>query len=118
MCEFTPKLLNSGKCGGNFTSTTTNGIITSPLHANTYPEDQECVYTISQKNGTYVSLQIEIFELIVNPVRAKCHDSKIQDFLEIRDGNSSESLLIGKYCGTDIPGSIQSTLNNMWIRST
>ena len=115
---FTPKSLNSGKCGGNFIPTTTNGILTSPLHAKTYPEDQECIYTISQKNGTYISLQIKTFELLMNPVMAKCHDSRIQDFLEIRDGNSSESLLIGKFCGTDIPGSIQSTLNTMRIRLT
>lgn len=116
--SFNAILLNVGACGGDFTPSTPNGILTSPLHADTYPRDQECFYTISQKSGTYISLQIKIFGLLVNPARAKCQDTKIQDFIEIRDGNSSESLLIGEFCGTDIPGSIQSTRNNIWIRLT
>ena len=38
------------------------------------------------------------------------------DFLEIRDGNSEESPLIGKFCGDKSPASIQSTQNQIWIR--
>ena len=105
-----------GICGYDFAPTFTNGIITSPSYPDTYPKYGECIYRISQQSATYISLQVHNFNLLMNPVGAKCHSSRINDFIEIRDGNSSESVLIGKFCGTDIPGTLQSTYNSLWIR--
>ena len=106
----------AGSCGYDFGPALANGIITSPSYPDMYPKYEECVYRISQNSGSYISLQIHTFHLLMSPPTAKCHDSKIQDFIEIRDGNSSESVLIGKFCGTDIPNTIQSTHNSLWIK--
>ena len=42
------------------------------------------------------------------------------DFLEIRDGTSEQSPLIGAYCGDDtvvsLPIQMKSTGNNIWMR--
>ena len=40
------------------------------------------------------------------------------DFMEIRDGNSDISPLMGKFCGdeTIIPPEMTSTQNQLWIR--
>lgn len=104
-----------GTCGYEFSSTIPNGVITSPSYPNMYPKYAECIYSISQENGTYISLQIHIFNLLITE-RRKCSSGKYRDFIEIRDGNSNDSVLMGKFCGTDIPANIQSTSNNLWIR--
>ena len=39
-----------------------------------------------------------------------------EDYLEIRDGNSENSPLIGKFSGKNIPKTIQTTRNMMWMR--
>ena len=117
MCHFRNlKIHFLGICGHVFSPSNPNGIITSPSYPEIYPKDAACIYRITQSNGTYISLKIHDFHLVVYPSWAECHASKIQDFIEIRDGNSSESDLIGKFCGTDIPSTIQSTSNNLWIR--
>ena len=43
-----------GACGGSFT--TSKGILTSPSYPLNYPNDADCIYTVSQPNGTYVSI--------------------------------------------------------------
>ena len=43
-----------GECGGSFT--TSKGILTSPSYPRYYPNDADCFYTVSQPNGTYVSI--------------------------------------------------------------
>lgn len=36
--------------------------------------------------------------------------------LQVRDGNNTESPLLGKYCGTVVPSRVQSTRNNLYIK--
>ena len=91
-----------GKCGGNFNSS--SGILTSPSYPNKYPENADCVYTISQEMGSYIKLVAMAMEL-ENDV----------DCLEVRDGDSDEAPLLGKFCGK-MPSTISSTQNNMWLR--
>ena len=38
------------------------------------------------------------------------------DYLEIRDGSADDSPPLGKLCGRDIPASIQSSQNHLWIK--
>ena len=94
-------------CGGTFTNET--GIITSPLHPNEYPKNAECDYLISQQNGTFINLTLEALDIEELP-------SCSGDFLEIRDGFSLESRAIGKFCGTDVTMSLQSTQNYLRLR--
>lgn len=44
------------------------------------------------------------------------HDNCVYDFLEIRDGDSSESRLIGIFCGYKSPPDIRSTGNKLFIK--
>ena len=107
----------SGKCGGNFTSL--YDVFTSPSYPDVYPNSADCVYTISTPSDTYIILTFRVID-----INADCND-----YLEIRDGSSIESLLLtsaeshliketGKLCGSNIPAPIQSTRNQMLIRYT
>ena len=98
---------SGGACGGNLTNP--NGILTSPSYPYNYPNNQDCVYTITQSSDTFLNLKIFVFDL----TSKDCPD---KDYLQIRDGISEDSPLIGQFCGTNIPKSIQTTQNDMWIR--
>ena len=90
-----------------------NGILNSPNYPVPYTEDVNCTYTITQPNGTIIILEVVTFDL-EHSWSATCKDS--QDNLEIRDGSTKESPLIGRFCSNNIPASMESTQNNMWIR--
>lgn len=44
------------------------------------------------------------------------HDSCAYDYLEVRDGNSENSPLLGRYCGYDKPDDIKSSSNQLWMK--
>ena len=96
---------NSGKCGGNFNSS--SGVLTSPSYPDKYQDKADCIYIIEQPTGTFVSLTNLMFYL---------NDHECKDYLEIRDGISEESSLIGKFCGLNFPASIQATQNHVWMK--
>ena len=86
---------------------TSNGLLISPYYPAPYPYDTDCTYTISQNNGTYIMLEINYFDIYQG------------DFLEIRDGKSGESPIMGFFDGyyaTVTPAAIKSTNNNIWMR--
>ena len=96
---------SSGLCGGHFMDA--DGHLSSPSYPRQYPAHKDCVYTISQSNGKFLQLAFQVFHL----------DAYFcEDYVEIRDGTSAESRLIGKFCHENIPAIIQSTQNNVWIR--
>ena len=101
---------NFGACGGSFT--TPQGIFTSPSYPDNYPYNADCTYTISQSNGTvsllnFLSMDIEYDENLCGG--CSC------DYLEIRDGPSDYSSLLGKLGGSQIPAPIQSSQNHLWM---
>ena len=102
-----------GVCGGYLN--TTSGVLTSPSYPGEYPENAECVYSISQPNDTYVTITILSFNLHDEYPYA-CGSASGYDYIEIRDGSSKDSPLMEKFCGRNIPASLQSTQNKMWIR--
>ena len=97
-----------GVCGGSFT--TSKGILTSPSYPGNYPNDADCIYTVSQPNGTYVSVSFLSMDI-------ECKGTP-PDYIELRDGDSEHSPLMGIFCGdrTDVPPIIQTTQNNLRIR--
>ena len=97
----------AGDCGGVFNARI--GHLTSPAYPNLYPNNKSCVYKITQPSDTYIKLKILQFNLTFDTT---CND----DYLEIRDGSTAESPLIGKFCGTDILTTIVSSQNNIWLR--
>ena len=96
-----------GECGGNFT--TKSGLFTSPSFPEKYPINVDCVWTISRPNGSLI--RIEFMSMDMEMVWSQCYD-----YVEIRDGASESSPLLGKVCGDDIPTPQLSTQNNLWIR--
>ena len=98
---------NFGACGGNFT--TLHGIITSPSYPRNYPDNADCIYTISQPSGTIILLNFLSTDIW-------SHDTCHWDYLEIRDGLSESSSLLGKICGNEVPAPIQSSIPHMWIK--
>ena len=97
---------NSGICGGNFT--TPSGLLTSPAYPNKHPESAECIYTITQPLGSFINISILLFDISIKYQQ--------NDYLEIRDGNSELSPLIGKFYGNNIPAFILTTQNHMWMK--
>ena len=92
-------------CGGFYR--TTSHLLTSPRYPDLYPRAQNCIYTISQEENSYINMTIINFDV-------NCAN----DFLEIRDGQSVDSPLLGRYCGdaTNVPEYLTSTKNFIWIR--
>ena len=97
-----------GECNGYFS--TPNGILTSPSYPDKYPRNADCVYTISQPTGTAIILTFHSMD-IYSYSNGKCPDS-----LEIRDGSSAASPLLGNLCGSKIPAPIQSSQNQLWMK--
>ena len=101
-----------GECGGDFT--TPNGRFTSPSYPNPYPQFENCIYLISQPKGVYINISFISMDII-------CHIDDgviVGDFIEIRDGNSEDSALMGIFCGniSDVPAFMQTTQNFLRIR--
>ena len=120
------------ECDGYFT--TPNGTLTSPAYPEKYPGNIDCIYTILQRPGTYITVTIlsmdieymsEYYETFANYDYHQyggvtCATQRGQSYLEIRDGATESSPLIDGYCGdssvTSLPIQIQSTQNNVWMR--
>ena len=93
-----------GSCGG--TVTTQHGLLTSPSYPDNYPNDVECIYTISRPNNTYINITISGFDTI-------CEDN-----FEMWDGNSENSRKMATFCGSDgrIPPYLVTSQNHLRIR--
>ena len=96
------------ECGGHFTNV--SGILTSPLYPKQYLLLADCTYTISQPEGTYIILSVISLDI-------SCHAAG-SDNIELRDGNSTTSPLMGKWCGngSNVPDDLQTTQNHLRIR--
>ena len=76
-----------GECGGSFK--TQKGVMTSPLYPEKFPNEADCVYTITKENGTYINITIIALD-IPDILYSQCND-----YIEIRDGASQSHLLWG-----------------------
>ena len=96
------------ECGGRFSNS--SSILTSPSHPNPYPALADCVYLISQPNGTYVDISFLTMDI-------DCQGTPT-DYIEMRDGYSEDSPLIGTFCGNDshLLANIHTTQNHLRIR--
>ena len=104
---------SGGDCGGTFA--TQSGLIASPSYPDTYPENSDCVYHISQPEGTNVTMKILQVAMEQEPGSQSCHH---RDYLEIRDGSDADAPILTVVCGfdPDIYPAIHSTQNHVWIR--
>ena len=97
-------------CGGTYSNK--SGLLMSPSYPDPYPDLSNCIYLISQPNGTYVSISFISLDIVCQEV------GSASDFIEIRDGNSEDSPMMGKFCGnsTNIPSIMTSTTNYLRVR--
>ena len=97
-------------CGGNYMNT--SGIIMSPSHPHHYPHMADCIYLISQPNGTYINVSFISLDIVCQDLLAE------SDYIELRDGNSENSPLMGIFCGSDnnVPVFMQTNKNFLRIR--
>ena len=93
-----------GKCGGHYN--TSSGFLTSPSYPDTYQANTDCTFTISQPTNYLINVTVHMFLLAD------------KDYLEIRDGSSEESPLIGRFnwMENDKSITIQSSRNQLWIK--
>uniref|UniRef100_A0A8B9GL35 Cubilin n=1 Tax=Amazona collaria TaxID=241587 RepID=A0A8B9GL35_9PSIT len=93
-------------CGGSLSGT---GTIHSPYYPRMSPHPKTCEWIISQPASKVVILNFVDFDIR----NATTCDS---DYIEVRDGNSTDAPLLEKYCGTAVPTRVQSTQNILYIK--
>ncbi|XP_070272663.1 bone morphogenetic protein 1 isoform X2 [Myotis yumanensis] len=94
-------------CGGDVKKD--NGHIQSPNYPDDYRPSKVCIWRIQVSEGFHVGLTFQSFEI-------ERHDSCAYDYLEVRDGHSESSTLIGRYCGYEKPDDIKSTSSRLWLK--
>nr|XP_054752702.1 extracellular serine proteinase-like [Lytechinus pictus] len=95
------------ECGTNFTSPT--GIISSPNYPSSYPNDEKCSYLVmAADEEKIINLSFTYFSL-------EFHSSCDYDSLTVYDGASPSDHVLGKLCGTTLPGDLTSTGPNMLL---
>ena len=97
--------------------TAPKGLLVSPEYPEKYSDTDSysattCIYIISQPDGTYIELKIQS-----DLNEWGCGESnRDNDYLEFRDGDSETSQLMGQFCGTNIPKSIETSQNHLWMK--
>ena len=101
-------------CGGTYSNGT--GIMSSPSYPNQYPELAGCVYLISRPNGTYINISFITMDIDCQEVVTS--EGLQSDYIEMRDGKTEESPLMGRFCGngSNVPNFMQTTQNHLRIR--
>ena len=96
-----------------------SGTFFSPEYPVPYPDDAICIWIITVPPGKRVKLRFESFELHLG--LNDCHTGKDDnDFVEIRDGQTSANFEIGRYCDYNTrytaPADLFSSGRYMWVR--
>ncbi|MEQ2182549.1 hypothetical protein GOODEAATRI_023427, partial [Goodea atripinnis] len=94
-------------CGGELKQD--NGQIKSPNYPDDYQSNKMCVWKITVAEGFQVGLTFQSFEI-------EKHDACTYDYVEVRDGSSESSPLLGRFCGYDKPENLQSSSNQLWLK--
>ncbi|XP_047925093.1 tolloid-like protein 2 isoform X10 [Anser cygnoides] len=96
-------------CGGEIHKDA--GQIQSPNYPDDYRPSKECIWKITVPEGFHIGIMFQAFEI-------EWHDTCSYDYLEIRDGLTEYSPLIGRFCGYEKPGDIKSSSNKVWMKFT
>ncbi|XP_033347146.1 cubilin [Bombus vosnesenskii] len=93
-------------CGGRFTTDT--GIIFSKNYPKNYPHSQNCKWLIQVDQNYIVNMTFLDFDIEDS---RNCTD----DYVQIYDGPTTDSPLLGTHCGNELPPSYESTSNEMLV---
>ncbi|XP_078253265.1 CUB and sushi domain-containing protein 3 isoform X2 [Rhinoraja longicauda] len=92
-------------CGGHFSSP--NGVILSPGWPGYYKDSQNCEWVIEAEPGHSIKITFDRFQTEVN-----------YDVLEIHDGPTLLSPLLGSFNGTHVPQFLFSSVNYVYLLFT
>ncbi|XP_063777593.1 cubilin [Pseudophryne corroboree] len=93
-------------CGGTLSGT---GVIHTPHYPNAYYRERTCEWTITQPEGNVVLFNFDSFNLLMGTACSS-------NYVELRDGPSKESPVIGKYCGPEVPPPAYSTQKGLYVK--
>ncbi|XP_069504454.1 cubilin [Ambystoma mexicanum] len=93
-------------CGG---AQSGEGVLRSPHFPSAYPHGKTCEWILTQPEGEVVILTFTAFDL-------ENTTGCTSGYVEVRDGSSIDSPLIGKYCGQDLPPPIRSTQRFLFVK--
>jgi len=85
-------------CGGKLLQSA--GLVQSPRHPFNYPAGADCVWLI-QAQGSQQQIRLNFTRFELEP-QLNC----IFDFLEIRNGPSEQSPLVGRFCNRELQGRV------------
>lgn len=94
------------KCGRRMTGFI--GFFTSPGYPENYGNNKNCNWVITSTEGTRIQLRFTDVSLEKDKL---CQN----DYIEIFDGPSAHSPLLGRFCGKSIRNLIVSTSNQMYV---
>ncbi|RMC11221.1 hypothetical protein DUI87_12136 [Hirundo rustica rustica] len=94
-------------CGGEIHKGA--GQIQSPNYPDEYRPSKECIWKITVSEGFHIGITFQAFE-------TEWHNACSYDYLEIRDGLTEQSPLIGHFCGYEKPEDIKSSSNKVWMK--
>ena len=95
-------------CGGTVNADVA-GTISSPSYPRNYPHSSDCVWILRATPGRNVTLTF-------TNMNVEEHASCNYNYVEVRQGDNSNSSVIGKYCGTKLPYAITSFGNTLYVR--
>ncbi|XP_055699503.1 dorsal-ventral patterning protein tolloid isoform X2 [Phlebotomus papatasi] len=95
-------------CGGEL-NLQSSGHLESPNYPLDYLSNKECIWKITVPEDYQVALKFQSFEV-------ENHDTCMYDFVEIRDGDSADSKLIGVFCGYKVPPDIRASGNKLFVK--
>lgn len=92
--------ITTAVCGGDLTIESGNQL-ESPNYPLEYLPNKECIWRITVQEDYQVALKFQSFEV-------ENHDNCVYDYVEVRDGDSPDSRLIGVFCGYKVPPDMRS----------
>ena len=96
----------SPECGGNYTKPSSD--LFSPYYPNPSFEPVDCEWILSVYDGNKIAIGFNEFDLVDD---GNC----ASEYVELRDGGSESSTLLGRYCES-APMVVIGSKNKMWMR--
>ncbi|WP_396167126.1 CUB domain-containing protein [Flavobacterium sp.] len=105
----------SSFCSGTTTLNSSDyGTISDGSGTNNYCNNSNCSWLIQPPNATSVTLNFAAFNL----EQTSSDGNSIYDVVEVYDGTSSSSPLLGKFAGSNIPSAVTSSSGSMFVKFT
>ncbi|KAF7649375.1 hypothetical protein LDENG_00142420, partial [Lucifuga dentata] len=88
------------------------GYLKSPGWPDIYPHDMDCVMILKAPQNSFISFFFNSFDVESTHNQSQCR----YDYLEVRNGSTADSPLIGQFCGTTLPNPIFPQSNLLYLR--